>query len=370
MQWQRMLENHGVRVSDGNFPQLIFLALQRMEEAHGPHGEVPKTFHTIESHVLPMMVQALCLAPILDVPLELLLTVIAWHDAVILFDLPADSRNPLGMIRRHRGARSGDQPKGVAGNEAVSAQQMTAAMCKMGGYSHEDMTRSCLAAEVTYPGVDLGPDFKGAAFESEPLYGALVQQNPVIAELVSLLKKHNIDRGPHFFQPHLEEPLKRGEQVDPLALAMGLLDLGTCGLASPESGAFTREGNAEYRELHPNVPAHLERLLLGKTAQDREDRARVEQDLLAWWLSQPGFALWQLIRFERIMGWVGRNRQCNQDQIAQLRHLFRYYRDNVQLGLASALALQSSYRGGAYADSDFLFTTMGYQVCPVAYQVG
>lgn len=330
-----------------NFEQAADMLIEEgnalMAKNHGPEGD-QKVYHTLEAHIQPLQERARTIADILGLTLEqrkLIAIAISYHDTIIEYDAP-DPEDITGMIRRHRGAREGDNPPiGAEGNEALSAKVMQEAMERINReankdiFSEEQIRIVRQAIDATYPDVDFGPDFKGAEFAEMP--GA-------VKETMAYLKDRGIIKGPHFFQPHLENPLKAGESVPEEVLVMALVDLGAAGLLKDSEEFFT-EGDNEGREVYHNLrkPENIGRLLNGDMEKDKEDRINASQAILGWMHSQPGFAMWQMIRFEKIMSWVEKNGQVDAEKREKLRLLFGNYEANIKAAADRDVRIKREY---------------------------
>ncbi|TSC71030.1 MAG: hypothetical protein G01um101470_765, partial [Parcubacteria group bacterium Gr01-1014_70] len=216
-------------------------------EAHDKEGRDPKTYHTSE-HPRTMEGRAEQMANTFRLSPEERAAVkmeIAWHDTTIEYD-KADPNNLLAMIRRHRGAREGDTPKGADGNEGQSARSLEQEMrevnrlAKREIFTEEQIHNGVWAIDATYPDVNFGQDFKGAKFKEYPYYDVAIAQNPDIGALFDELETQGINKGPLFFQPHLEKPLEEGQKVPKEVLVVALSDLGAAGTAEKE--VFFKEG--------------------------------------------------------------------------------------------------------------------------------
>lgn len=276
---------------------------------------------------------------------------IAWHDVIISIT-PADPNDVTAMIKRHRGAEKGDDPAGAEGNEAKSAEDMEAEMRRINAeaigrgeeaiFSEEDIQTGVLAVKATYPAVDFGKDFKGAAFKEYDFYQQAVERNPKIGEIVAGLESQGVAKGPLFFQPHLEEPLERGEKIPPEVLVMVLDDLGNSGISSVEG--FGVEGDMEFRELRPNIAGNMERLLTGDEAADESDREKSAVVMLEWLQSQTGFVTFQMLRIEKIFALLYENGQIDDEKEASLRSVLSQFENNINGALARAKSAEDEYK--------------------------
>jgi len=339
-----------------NFEQAADLLIKEgdalMAGNHGPNGSDPKVYHTPENHIAPLQERARQMAEILGLTSEqqkLIAMEISWHDTIIEYDAP-DSENIVGMVRRHRGAREGDKPMGAEGNEALSADAMVEAMKRINEdtkkiiFTEEHMRIGRYGIDATYPDVNLGADFKGAEFTQDPLYAEIAARNPAIGATVAYLNERGITKGPHFFQPHLENPLKQEEKVPEEVLVMAMSDLGASGIAAnPEE--FFIEGDNEGKESYHNMrkSENIERLLNGDTEKDQEDRVKGGQALLGWIHSQAGFAMWQMIRGEKIMNWLRENGQFDGEKEEKFRALFGNYEMNIKASVERDARIKKEY---------------------------
>ena len=307
------------------------------KQEHDAEGKDPKVFHTSE-HPRTMERRGEKMADIFHLSPEergIMDSAIAWHDTVIEYD-PADPGNLLAMVKRHRGAREGDKPSGTLGNEGTSARLLEGEMLKANEkagkelFTEEQIRTAVWAVEATYPDVNLGPDFKGAPFEEYPYYATALEQNPDLKELFDELKEQGIVKGPLFFQPHLEKALEKGESVPREVLITALADLGAAGLAGDKE--FFNEGDSEARELYANLRRSdvMRRLSEGGEEADKADREKVTVVLTGWLDSQPGFAVWQALRFEKIVHLLKKQNALSQEEEAGLRGQFSRYPENVR----------------------------------------
>ena len=351
-----------------NFEQGADLLLeegdQLMAKNHGFEGD-QKVYHTLEEHIGPLQERAERMGDILGLSIEqrkLIAVAISWHDTTIEYDAP-DQENIVGMVRRHRGARKGDQPMETMGNEALSADAMEETMRRINAnankdiFSQEQIEKARWAIDATYPDVDLGPDWKGAEFEKKPayyekkestlkesiLYEEVVLKNPRVQEMLNFLRAHGITKGPHFFQPHLENPLEEGKQVPEEVMVVAMSDLGAAGLGGIDE--FAREGDNEGKESYHNLrkPENIERLITGDENKDNEDRTRVATALLNWWGSQPGFAMWQMMRFIKIMNCMEKNGQLTLDKKEKFENLFSHYEENIKSAVERSERVKGEY---------------------------
>ena len=319
---------------------------------HDESGRDPKTYHTSE-HPRVLESRAKQMAEALELsPKQYALAdmAIAWHDTVINYDR-ADQNEILSMVRRHRGARAGDKPKGADGNEGASAGLLEEQMRDENKISNskifteEDIRIARWAIDATYPDVNLGSDFKGAVFEEYPYYGAAISQNPELGKFMEELKGEGIIKGPMFFQPHIEMPMERGEKVPKEVLVVAFSDLGAAGLG--EEVVFLREGDDEMRELYANLrrPEVMSRLINGNEEEDIKDRERVSGAFFAWLKNQPGFAIWQALRFEKILCLMRRQDDITRNQELKLRAQFCHFIDNSRASLKRSRIMEAEFNG-------------------------
>lgn len=294
-----------------------------------------RIYHTIE-HPNTLQARAEKVAQVLGVSergKKLSKIAIAWHDTIIHVD-PADPENIVATIKRHRGAREGDQPSGAKGNEAESALVLEQAMRRANGegvpvFTEKDIKTAVLAVEATYPGVDFGKDFQGARFKEYPWLGQIVEKNPHVGAIIEQLEADGIDRGGLFYQPHLEGPLERGEKIAPEILVMVLDDLGGAGMATLEE--FALEGDKEFQELYTNItnPENLQRMAHGEGEKDENDREKAVGAMLNWFKSQTSFVAWQMLRIEKILCLLQQNGQIDDEKVEKLRLLFGRFKENI-----------------------------------------
>lgn len=339
---------------------------------HDALGRDPKTFHSSE-HPHTLYRRAEQMAEVLHLtPKERALTGmgIAYHDTIIEYDA-ADPNNLLGMIRRHRGAREGDQPKGKDGNEGRSSRLLEAKMRQANKdageelYSEEDIQTAIWEIDATYPEPNLGPDFSGAEFEKDPYFQIAVDQNPELGELFLELQQENIVKGPLFSQPHLEKALEEGRPVPRPVLMVALMDLGAAGLGKKEE--FFEEGDDEMQEIYGNLrnPETLQRLVTSDNEEDRANRTKTAGAFLRWAQSQEGFAAWQALRFEKIVHLLKRQNGLTPDEELGMRAQFSHYADNVRAARDRAKELTENVAKITQASGEkeafrYLAGAMGY----------
>jgi hypothetical protein len=317
---------------------------------HDEGGEDPKIFHTSE-HPKSMERRADQMAEIFGLTNEqkdIIEMAIAWHDTVIEYDSP-DSENLLGMIRRHRGAREGDISHGINGNEGQSAKLLKDKMISINEFSRqeiftqEQINTAGWCVEATYPDVKMGTDFQGLEFKTYPQYQEIVTNNSDMGNLVDEFEDLGIKKGALFSQPHLEQSLEQGEIVPKEVLIVALSDLGASGLE--DSQVFFKEGDDEMRELYSNLqkPEIQTRLYTGDEEQDIQDREKVAGALLKWVENQPSFAIWQALRFEKIVGLMKQNNQITDEQEQALRKQFSHFEDNIRGSYQRAQSLRQEF---------------------------
>lgn len=325
---------------------------QKMKEAGEKEGRV---FHTID-HPESLIERAKKLSAVFDLSKEqkkMVALEAMYHDLVINYDPPQNPDDVTGRIKRHRGAREGDQPAGENGNEALSAQALVDAMreqneqAKKNGespvFSEQHMADARFAIDTTYPGVQLGQDFRGTAFREYPLFGEITSRNARVGEIIDSLEKNGVTKGALFFQPHLETPLEQGKRVGEDALVIALSDLGSAGFDPPEK--FFREGDTEFLELMENArrPEVQTRLLEGTTQIDQENRAKVAASMIQWLKDQTSFVAWQMLRFEKIVCLLRKNGQIDEKKEGQLRSLFNHFEKNIEATAQRAKNAEQQY---------------------------
>lgn len=344
----------------------------RMKREHDPGGKDPKVYHVSE-HPKALERRADEMAKILHLsPSELKLTrmAIAWHDVVLAYTAP-DPDKILGTVKRHRGAREGDIPKRLSGNEAKSAillaQEMRKANERAGRevFSPKQMGIATWAIDATYPSADFGLDGKGVLLENYP-YFAIAQANPELAKLLEDLKTSGIVKGTLFSQPHLEEPLERGEKVPHEVLVVALSDLGSAGTETREG--FFKEGDSEAQEIYINLRTQKTLdLVLMQNAAGRGNREKVTNALLSWLDTQVGFAVFQALRFEKIMHLSQKSGTLTDTEILGLRSMFGNYTENARASYARVKSLRAeltitSENNGEYEAFLHLLRTMHFPI--------
>ncbi|MDP3778655.1 MAG: hypothetical protein Q8R30_01225 [bacterium] len=344
--------------------------LKMMEELH----DGKDVFHTSE-HPKSMEIRADKIAEVLHASKEermLAKMDIAYHDTIIEKD-EADPGSVIGMIKRHRGAREGDKPNGAEGNEAKSADELIKRMIQANEEAGEEvftethMKNARWAIDATYPDVALGADFKGAAFEEYPYYEIAIRNNSELGELLAELKEQGITKGALFYQPHMETPLEKGEKVPNEVLMTALADLGASGMGSVEE--FAQEGDNEMRELLGNLRKEevLERVANGDEEADVADRGKAAAMCTGWLESQPSFAVWQALRFEKIAHLMKEKQGMADEDIQGLRKLFGNYAQNVRGQRDRAREVKSKYEEiktslGEKESFKYLARTMHYEI--------
>lgn len=337
-----------------------------MEKNHGSQGD-KKVYHTLENHSgAPMQGRAKEIGDILGLTSrqqKLIAVFISWHDTMIGYDAPKED-NIVGMISRHRGARDSDSEisqgkpsMGSQGNEAVSNKLMRAAMERVNQeageiiFTQEDMEIGEWAIDATFPKSDLGPDFKGVEFIQDPLYEEIAARNPAVVRTIAYLQEHGVTKGPHFSQPHLEDPLlKEGKEIPLEVFTVAFADLGMAGFAkNPEE--FFIEGDNEGKEVYHNLrkPDNIKRLLGDDEARDiedprdTEDRGKASQALLGWLASQAGFAMWQMIRFEKVIHAMTKNGQMTPEKEQLTRELLGKHEANIKASVDRSMRARAEY---------------------------
>ena len=334
-----------------NFEQAADMLVQEgnalMARNHGPEGD-QKVYHTLENHSgAPMQGRAKEIGDMLGLTprqQKVVAMAISWHDTAIEYDAPKED-NIVGMISRHRGARDTDRETsqgkpsmGSKGNEAVSGEMMLEAMKRINNdtnqtiFTQEDMDIGKWAIDATFPKSDFGPDFKGVEFVSDPSYEEIAARNPAVVRTVAYLQEHGITKGPHFSQPHLEDPLlEEGREIPMEVFTVAFSDLGAAGSAKAPEEFFT-EGDNEGKETYHNLrkSENIKRLLDGNEPKDIEDRGKASQALLGWLGSQAGFAMWQMIRFEKVMNAMVKNGQMTPEREQAARELLGRHEINIK----------------------------------------
>lgn len=211
-------------------------------------------------------------------------------------------------------------------------------------FSEEDIQNGRWSIDATYPEVNLGSDLKGAAFKEYPHYEVALHQNPEFGELLGKLEIQGLTKGPLFFQPYLEKPLEQGEKIPKEVLIVALADLGVAGLAEKE--VFFQEGDDEMRELYGNLrkPEVIHRLLEGETEADLGDRQKVATTFLDWLKNQPGFAVWQALRFEKILFLLKQRENIASVEEQGLRALFSHFEGNIKATFWRAKEYESRFK--------------------------
>ena len=329
-----------------------------MASLNDAESKEPKVYHTSE-HPKALQERAKRIADVLGLGVEqryLIAIAISYHDAIINYT-PPDPDDIVGTIQRHRGAREGDKPRGREGNEAKSADAMETAARRINEeakratgqavFSDEDIRTLRWEIDATYP------DVAFTEFEKDPFYQEIVRQNPQVLQMAELLRARGITKGLHFFQPHLENPLQQGERVPQEVLVVALSDLGAGGLVE-KAGDFFAEGDNEFKELYHNLrnPENYRRLLAGAEERDRGDRAKVSHTIFNWLSSQPGFVLWQMIRFEKIMYFLQRSGELDAEQASGLRGLSGYYESNIKASLDREERMKNEYQHKLEAEGE------------------
>lgn len=354
-------ENQDGKKSAEQDPKKIFEdAVRNMyKRGHSGMKEASKkehrVFHTVE-HPEALIERAKKLSHIFElskIQKKMVALEAIYHDLVINYDPAQNPEDVTGRIKRHRGAREGDQPANLQGNEALSAKALVAEMSRHNTiaqqkkqspvFSQEQISNATFAIDVTYPGVQLGPDFQGVSFREYPYYKEIVTQHKDIGRIISSLEKDGILKGILFYQPHLETPLEKGEQVPKEAIIIALSDLGAAGLDT--SKTFFREGDTELLELMENIrrPKVKKRLLEGTTEMDKNDRAKVAGIMQQWLKDQTSFVAWQMLRFEKIVFLLKKNGQIDSEKESALRNLFSNFEKNITATLKRTHTLSKTY---------------------------
>ena len=323
--------------------QIIELGNQLMIEKTLIEG---RKYHTIE-HPETLIKRAEKFFSVLNLPeREQIIIKIAFsqHDTIINRSLP-DPYNIIGTIIRNRGAYQGDFPGGKEGNEAISAREMEAKMKQVNNeaifpvFSQAEIKESVVMVKCTYPAVKPETIFKEYSFYSE-----IIKQNPNIKKIIERLEsEEEIKRGLLFFQPHIENLLEQGKEIPMGAFVVILGDLGGAGLAGHEE--FAREGDLEFQELYVNIsnPDNLRRLIEGDSGEDESDRKKVVGAMIGWLKMQTGFVVLQMLRVEKIIFLMKKNRQINETQQNQLRLIFDRFESNIIGTLERAKDIEKEY---------------------------
>ncbi len=216
------------------------------------------------------------------------------HDLVIRFheiDDPASPRR--GEIDRYRGwggrapeaIRTVLNEKGIKGNEEASWDELEKILDDHDPekkiYTDRVRTLAKKAIAATYPEVP----FPFPAFPE----GATVIQGRDLAPYL-FRTNDGLLAGLKFNQPELttESPLAV------FAVAMG--DLAYGGMVDVES--FKKHGDEEWAETHPRMVRAIEASIVEKNDEASiKEKARIAASVIGWQSAQPGFLLWQKIRF-------------------------------------------------------------------------
>lgn len=123
------------------------------------------------------------------------------------------------------------------------------------------------------------------------------------------------------------------------------------------------------RELYANLrrPETLHRLAEGNEETDRADREKISGAFINWLQSQPGFAIWQALRFEKIIHLLRQLNELNNEEEAGLRAQFSHYIENIRSARDRADTLKTQterIKSTAGEKEAFLFLArnMGYEV--------
>ena len=323
--------------------EIILKAYELYSKMHDPGGEDPKEYH-VSGHPRRMERDGEQIADILHLSLKerlLAMLGIAAHDLVMNYK-KADPNKVTSMISRHRGAREGDEPMGAQGNAGKSARWLAEEMRKANEhagieiFTEEEISNTVWGIDTTYP-----KDKFGALFEEYPYYEIALQQNQALGELLGELKEQGIVKGPLFSQPHLEKPLEEGTRVPREVLIVALTDLGAVGTGGKEE--FFKEGDNEMRELLGNlrIPEVMRRISGGDEDADRADREEVTGTFVRWLDSQPGFAVWQALRFEKIMHLLKQQNGISPEEEQGMRNLFCHFVENIRATRDRSLELKA-----------------------------
>lgn len=347
--------------------KIVSESVRQHEIVHGQEGADPKEFHLPE-HLRRVWERSGKIASVFALSprrRQLIEIGAAIHDLEINYT-PADPKELLAMITRHRGARDGDKPNGANGNEARSAgcakKRMFEANTEAGRelFSQQEIATVVWEIDATYPDVNLGPDFKGLPFDQYPFFSKVREQNRQLDDFLSELKESGITKGPLFSQPHLEKPLEAGLEVPPEVLIIGLTDLGAAGMDSKE--IFFSEGDAEMRELYGNLRKPEVFRGLCEIPEKSGDRAKVAQAFLSWLDSQPGFATWQWLRLEKIILLLKREKRISPAKEKKLRDLFSRFEENIKAAQRRAQKIRSDYEGQKTINEQEAFKKLAKEV--------
>ncbi len=347
--------------------RLIGAFYRFMDEKSRTEGRI---YHTREFHIEKLQKRAQRLADIfklLPQQRKSLEMDTAVHDTIMKKYPMQNPSNIAERARRMRGARVGDKPAGLEGNEARSAWLLADAKREVNQragrevFDEENIETGTFAVDVTCPG------FEPAAFKSYPFYEHVALNNPRIREVVEMLEKLGITQGPLFSQPHLEEALQVGEKIPREVLIMALIDLGGAGYED-EKGFF-EEGDHENWELLDKVflPENITRLFQGTQDADAADRAKVAEAGKDWLRSQVPFVVLQWMRFEKIIYLLEENDQLSREEERLLRQEFPFYEKNVWATHSRAKGLVKKYdtekeKGGEQAAFMALVKSMHFPV--------
>ena len=220
------------------------------------------------------------------------------HDMVVRFREITDKSSPrYGEIDRYRGwADRAPAPikdllaqEGVSGNEQASWDELEKILDehdpdkKIYTPRVRELARATIAA--TYPDAPF-------PFPVFPEGSTTIQGR----DLVPYLFKTADGRpsGLKFSQPELDDK----ELTSPIAVtAVACGDLSYGGKMNAEG--FQKHGDQEWAETHPLMVREIEAGIAQKTdAESAKEKARIAKSMIGWQGAQPGFLLWQKIRFE------------------------------------------------------------------------
>ena len=326
---------------------------------HGENSADPKDYHGSE-HPETLVSHAKMMADIFKCSLEelsLAEMMFAYHDTVINYKKP-NPNDLLDRVVRNRGALEGDnQGVGVSGNEAQSAELLKEKMRDAKVFTPEEIETGVFGIHTTYTDVNFGAVFKDYAY-----YDVAKKQNPELGSLIEKLGREDIEKGLLLSQPHLEKALEEKKKVSPAVLVVALMDFGAAGFAGSEE--FFQGGDAEMRELYYNIkqPEAMSRLTTGEGETDASDRARVAKAFLAWVDVQPSFAVWQALRFEKIIYLLKQNNGINAEQEKGLREFFGNYSANINAALSRAKSLRAEYDKSAREDEKKAFISLTHSM--------
>ena len=316
-------------------------------EIHHKNGLDRKLYHDLD-HPTTLEKRARLTAKALELTPEqygIVRMAIAFHDTVIAYE-QATPGVVTATIKRKRGALPEDAPdgKGDEGNEARSAQLLEIEMRHASPpFTVEQIKIAMLAIHATYVVPEFNKDF--TSYDRE---GKLAEQNTELAALINELKGQHITTGSLFSQVHLERTLEKrasgqSEKVAREVIITALVDLGAAGCAHPEE--FFKEGDEEFWELYGNLRNKniMSRLQTGTEKNDVQDRKKVVMELTKWLDGQPGFAVFQALRFEKIIYLLKQQNDITKKEEQALRDQFNQFTHNIRTARDRAGRLKSEY---------------------------